>query len=85
MCLWGRAGVQRDRNWMRGAPISPDRIMGMTLQDIKNRSALSAAADSDDEFDPKAGLPSDGSTSYSGSNDRCWVMHSPRHMGACTE
>ena len=75
--VWRRAGVQRHRNWMRGPPISPDRIMGMSLHDVRNSSAL-YGADSDAEFDPKNAIPPDVSTTteqgkegnYAGTTDR---------------
>lgn len=53
LLLFGWAGVQRDRNWMRNAPISVDRLMGMTLQQVRNSAAVTGP-DSDDELDPKA-------------------------------
>ncbi|KAK9810574.1 hypothetical protein WJX73_001484 [Symbiochloris irregularis] len=57
LLLFGWAGVQRHRNWMRKAPISVDRVMGMTLHEVKHHSALRKQprpmdVDSDDDMDP---------------------------------
>ena len=61
----GRAGVQRHRNWMRGAPLSVDRIMGMTLKEVKSRASLTNPAEDVEGFDPKVALPPDISSTTS--------------------